>query len=187
MNDTERSVTARVGHHLLVGALAATAAVGASSAAAELDVFLKLGDIKGESKDDKHKAEIDVLAWSWGVSGASIDSKGKLQPACAQLLSVEKHFDQASPPLATAAALNTTIPTGKLTVRHLGPDQLEYLVIDFTGLTVKALANGGPASEDPAPEKLTLGFTSATISYKPQLDNGGLGAAVTATVPGSCP
>ena len=33
-----------------------------------VDVFLKIGDIKGESKDSKHKGEIDVLSWSWGVS-----------------------------------------------------------------------------------------------------------------------
>ena len=33
-----------------------------------VDVFLKLADVKGESKDDKHKDEIEVLSWSWGIS-----------------------------------------------------------------------------------------------------------------------
>ena len=32
-----------------------------------VDIFLKLDGIKGESQDHKHKDEIDVLAWSWGV------------------------------------------------------------------------------------------------------------------------
>ena len=31
------------------------------------DVFAKIGTIQGESTDVKHKNEIDVLAWSWGV------------------------------------------------------------------------------------------------------------------------
>jgi type VI secretion system secreted protein Hcp len=31
-----------------------------------VDMFIKIGDIKGESADSKHKDEIDVLAWSWG-------------------------------------------------------------------------------------------------------------------------
>ncbi|KAF5407941.1 MAG: hypothetical protein Udaeo2_19210 [Candidatus Udaeobacter sp.] len=31
------------------------------------DIFAKLGDIKGESIDDKHKDEIEVLSFSWGV------------------------------------------------------------------------------------------------------------------------
>ena len=32
------------------------------------DIFAKIGDIKGESIDDKHKDEIEVLSFSWGVS-----------------------------------------------------------------------------------------------------------------------
>jgi hypothetical protein len=32
------------------------------------DVFLKLGDIKGESIDDKHQGEIELLAVRWGVT-----------------------------------------------------------------------------------------------------------------------
>jgi type VI secretion system secreted protein Hcp len=30
--------------------------------------FAKLGDIKGESPDDKYKDEIEVLSFSWGVT-----------------------------------------------------------------------------------------------------------------------
>ena len=32
------------------------------------DIFAKIGDIKGESLDSKHKDEVEVLSWSWGVS-----------------------------------------------------------------------------------------------------------------------
>ena len=32
------------------------------------DIFAKLGDIKGESLDAKHKDEIEVLSYSWGVT-----------------------------------------------------------------------------------------------------------------------
>ena len=35
---------------------------------AAFDMFIKIGDIKGESADKDHKDEIDVLAWSWGLS-----------------------------------------------------------------------------------------------------------------------
>ena len=34
------------------------------------DIFAKLGDIKGESLDAKHKDEIEVLSYSWGVTNA---------------------------------------------------------------------------------------------------------------------
>ena len=33
-----------------------------------VDMFIKIGDIDGESVDAKHAKEIDVLAWSWGMS-----------------------------------------------------------------------------------------------------------------------
>ena len=33
-----------------------------------VDMYLKLNGIDGESADDKHKKEIDVLAWSWSMS-----------------------------------------------------------------------------------------------------------------------
>ena len=41
------------------------------------DIFAKLGDIKGESLDDKHKDEIEILSWSWGVANAVVISGGR--------------------------------------------------------------------------------------------------------------
>ena len=35
---------------------------------AQFDYFLKLEGVKGESQSDRHKDEIDVLSFSWGVS-----------------------------------------------------------------------------------------------------------------------
>ena len=32
------------------------------------NIFAKIGDIKGESVDSKHKDEIEVLSFSWGVT-----------------------------------------------------------------------------------------------------------------------
>jgi type VI protein secretion system component Hcp len=38
------------------------------SIAMAADIFAKIGDIKGESLDSRHRDEIEVLSWSWGVS-----------------------------------------------------------------------------------------------------------------------
>ena len=40
------------------------------------DIFAKIGDIKGESLDAKHKDEVEVLSWSWGVSQSGTLSPG---------------------------------------------------------------------------------------------------------------
>ena len=39
------------------------------------DIFAKIGDIKGESLDDKHKDEVEVLSWSWGVAHDRLDQR----------------------------------------------------------------------------------------------------------------
>ena len=41
-----------------------------------VDYFLKLDGIPGESTDAKHKGEIDVLAFSWGVSQSGSTAPG---------------------------------------------------------------------------------------------------------------
>jgi len=50
----------------------ASVVTAAPLAAASADYYLKLGDIKGESKvaARSHKDEIDILSWSWGASNA---------------------------------------------------------------------------------------------------------------------
>ena len=35
-----------------------------------VDMFLKIAGVDGESKDKSHPMEIDVLAWSWGLSNS---------------------------------------------------------------------------------------------------------------------
>lgn len=56
----------------------AAAAVAGSAVAASADYYLKLGDVKpvlskvevGESQDDRHKNQIEILSWSWGATMA---------------------------------------------------------------------------------------------------------------------
>ena len=51
---------------------------------AAFDYFLKLDGIPGESIDDKHKGEIDVLSWSWGESQRAAASAGRRRRAPAR-------------------------------------------------------------------------------------------------------
>jgi type VI secretion system secreted protein Hcp len=188
MSDTKDGSTVRVGHHLLVGAMAAAAAIGATSAVAATDIFLKVGDIVGESSDDKHPNEIEILSWSWGVNGATGGpKKGDVQSACAQALSVDKYVDRATPPLVMSAALGTAYPRATLTLRKAGASPIEFVVVTLTEVRVKSLTNGGSAGDDRMKESLTLGFNSATISYRQQQADGRPGAEVSAIAPGSCP
>ena len=56
-------------------------------------VFAKYDGVDGESKDATHKGEIDVLSWSWGMSG---DEDGSGSP-CAKEFVFTKNIDSADP------------------------------------------------------------------------------------------
>jgi type VI secretion system secreted protein Hcp len=188
MNDSRNGSTSRVGHHLLVGVIAAAATLGATSSGATNDTFLRLGDIQGESADEKHAGEIDVLSWSWSVNGQIAgDAKKAGVPACGSPLSITKRVDLASAPLVASATLNTVIPTGQLTVRKNGEKPIEFVKLNLLGVTVKSVHSGGSILSDDTIENLSLGYTSATFTYTPQKADGNAGTPVSGTVPGSCP
>lgn len=62
--------------------------------------YLKIGDIKGESTDGKHRDEIVVLSWSWGESQAAGRSRAASGPGT---LTITKAVDKSSPKLLEAA------------------------------------------------------------------------------------
>ena len=88
-----------------------------------VDIFIKIGDIKGEAKDAVHKGEIDVLAWSWGMSQAGSghvgggSGSGKVN---VQDLSLTKYIDLSSADLMLACCNGKHYPEAKLTVRKAG-------------------------------------------------------------------
>ena len=71
------------------------------------DIFAKLGDIKGESLDAKHKDEIEVLSFSWGVANTVAPGGGGgggVGKATFHDLSFVHRIDSASPLLMKALA-----------------------------------------------------------------------------------
>ena len=76
------------------------------------DIFAKLGDIKGESGDSKHKDEIEVLSYSWGVTNAGSMSHGGgggEGKATFHDLSFVHKIDKASPVLLQTCATGVSI------------------------------------------------------------------------------
>jgi type VI secretion system secreted protein Hcp len=170
----------------------ALAAASPSVAVAATDIFLKLSDIKGESIDDKHKDEIEVLSWSWGVVGANRNSPkpqqpvGPGQPACASDISIMKTVDKASPALFQRAATGTSIPTATFSVRKAGSEQQDFLVITLSDVKVTSVQQGGSGGEDRPTESISLNFSGATVTYTQQNVAGAVATPVTATIPASC-
>src|SRR3954452_9221654 len=144
-----------------------------------VDVFLKIGDIKGESKDSKHPGEIDVLSWSWGVAqtgsmaagGGGGAGKGHFQD-----LSLMDALDKASPVLMKACATGEHIKEATLVARKAGKGQQDYLIIKMKDVFITSVAPSG-SSEHPM-ESVAMQFGSIDVEYKPQKEDGSLEAGV---------
>ena len=68
------------------------------------DIFAKIGDIKGESTDDKHKDEIEVLSYSWGVANTPPTGPGGAGKAVFQDVTVVHGIDKSTPSLFKVCA-----------------------------------------------------------------------------------
>jgi type VI secretion system secreted protein Hcp len=140
-----------------------------------VDMFIKIGDIKGESVDHAHKEEIDVLAWSWGMSQQGTMHQGGGGGAGkvnVQDLSFTKHVDKASPNLYKFCCSGKHYPEATLTMRKAGDKPLEYLVMKLTDVLISSVSTGGSGGEDRLTENVTLNFAKVKVSYQPQKKDG---------------
>jgi type VI secretion system secreted protein Hcp len=141
-----------------------------------VDIFMKLGDIKGESQDEKHKEEIDVLAWSWGMSNAGsahVGGGAGTGKVNVQDLSITKYIDKASPNLSMACATGKHFPKALLTVRKAGETPLEYVKLEMEDIVVTSVTTGGSGGEDRLSENVTLNFAKFKQIYAEQAKAGG--------------
>lgn len=144
------------------------------------DIFAKLGDIKGESLDDKHKGEIEVLSYSWGVTNAGslgAGTGGGAGKATFRDLSIVHKIDKASPVLMQACATGTHIKEATITHRKAGKGQQEYLVIKMNDIIITGVAPS-ESSGEAGSEIVTLAFAKVDFEYKPRKPDGSLDAGV---------
>ena len=147
------------------------------------DMFLKIDGVEGESLDDKHKNEIELLSFSWGATqpgsaghggGSGV---GKVQVHDFQFA---KYFDKASPKLFEACATGKHTPKVVLTCRKAGGAQQEYLKVTFSEVIVSSIQNSGSGGDALPTESVSLNFSKIEIEYKPQDEKGNLGGVVKA-------
>jgi len=146
-----------------------------------MDMFIKIGDVKGESKDKTHKETIDVLAWSWGMSNsgsAHVGSGAGAGKVNVQDLSFTKYVDKATPYLMLAACNGKHYDSATLTVRKAGENPVEYIKIVMKEVLITSVTAGGSGGEDRLTENVSLNFAEVTYDYTPQDDKGKAGTAI---------
>jgi type VI secretion system secreted protein Hcp len=145
-----------------------------------VDIFAKIGDIKGESQDSKHKDEIEILSWSWGVSNTGsmgYGSGGGTGKAAFHDFTFVHNVDKATPVLLQACATGVHYKEGTIISRKAGKGQQEYLVFKFNDIIVTNVSPTGSGEGIPA-EQVSMQCAKVSLEYKPQKADGSLDAGV---------
>ena len=149
---------------------------------AQVDYFLKITNVKGESTDDKHKGEIELESWSLGGTNTATFSSGSgggSGKVSLQDFHFTKKTDMASVKLFVAMATGEHLASAVLTCRKAGKKQQEFLVITFTDTMVSSYQTGGSAGSSIIPsEQISLGYGKIEVKYKEQKPDGTLGGEV---------
>ena len=151
---------------------------------AQEDYFLKIDGVKGESQDEKHKDEIHIESFSFGVTntgtgGSNLGSGGGRSQV--QDMHFTKVMDLSSPNLFIACATGKHFPNATVTVRRAGENPQEYLTYKMTEVFVSSVATSGHTDGGIVRENLSLNFSKVEMTYTPQNADGTSGAANTKT------
>jgi type VI secretion system secreted protein Hcp len=145
-------------------------------------MFLKLDDIKGESVDDAHKGEIDVLSWSWSATqagSAQVGGGGGAGKCSFADLTITKYCDAATPVLIGMVASGKPIKKAFFTVRKAGGKALEFIKITMENAVITSFScSGSGGGVEGQTETLTLNFATVKHEYTPQKHDGSGGPVI---------
>jgi type VI secretion system secreted protein Hcp len=146
------------------------------------DCFLKIDGIEGESRDQKHKGEIEILSFSFGASNSGVVGSGAGGGA-GKVAFQDFHFvmntQKSSPKLLLACATGKHIKEAMLTCRKAGKEQLEFLKIKLSDVIVSSYQTGGSGQGDEAGplDQLSIAFGKINVDYVEQSPKGAAGSS----------
>ncbi len=146
------------------------------------DVFIKIDSIAGESTDDKHKGEIEVESFSWGLTqtgGGSSGGGGGTGKALFEDLTLVAQTSAASPKLFAAAASGKHLKLADLTVRKAGEKPLEFYKVHLEDVLVSSFRTAGGEGELRPVDQFSLVYAKIEVSYTTQKADGSSGDTIT--------
>jgi type VI secretion system secreted protein Hcp len=149
---------------------------------AEVEYFLRIDGIEGESQ--AKVKEIDVLSWSWGAAQSgtmAYGGGGGAGKASIQDFSFSMKENKASPRLLQACITGEHIASATLVARKAGGEPQTFLTVTLTDVLVSSFQTGGSWG-DPIPvNQVSVNFSGITYEYLVQDGKGTTKAAGTAT------
>jgi type VI secretion system secreted protein Hcp len=169
--------------------------VGKAAVNSNLDIFVKIDGIEGDSNDDRHANEIEVLSFGQGLSQTLISNRGGgggFGKAKFSDVSFRHPIDSASVKLMVASASGEHIKSATFSFRKPGQNQ-DYYKVTLSNVLISAVnqvgstGEQGPLSFDDLKassnatgllEEVKLNFTKIEWIFYPQKADGSLGAPI---------
>lgn len=142
-------------------------------ATAQEDIFLKIAEIPGESTASGHEKEIEVLAWSWGLTNSGA---GKANWA---RLNVSKPVDKATPLFLAHCTRGRSIPTAVITL-FAGRYAREYYRITLEDVRVSGVSFDGDTNGSRPIEQVQLAFSRMSVDYSLRAPDGSISESIEA-------
>lgn len=148
-----------------------------------MDAYLQIGDIKGDSTDDKHKGWIEVSNVDWSVTqprASTVSTAGGHTSARADLSEIgfTKLADIASPILFQHCAMGKTIPKAVFEFYRADGDgkPICYFKLELENVMISTFhpntGNGGIIKES-----VHLAYAKIKATYTQQKITGGVGGS----------
>ncbi len=148
------------------------------------DMFIKIEGIEGESQDEKHKNEIQILSWSMGAANAGSSGVGEgsgTSKVNVSDFSFTKLLDKSSPNLFINCCSGKHIATVVLTVRKAGEKPQDYMTMTFNEVLISGYNVSGADGGGLPTESVSLNFSKIKHEYKEQKADGTLGGPISKT------
>ena len=140
-----------------------------------VDMFLKITDVKGESKDKQNSGQIEIESFSWGATQLGASSHGTGAGA-GKVSMNDFHFvmrnNSASPTLFLFCANGKHLKEAKLTCRKAGGLQQNFLVVTMSDCLISSYQTGGSQAGEVPMDQISLNYSKIEIDYLAQDEKG---------------
>jgi len=139
---------------------------------AVVDYFLKIDGIPGESTDSKHKDEIELMSFSWGVTNAAqvATGSGRAGRVTFQDFEFSKLFDKASPQIFLKCVNGAHIASVTLSARRSSDSEVanaDFLKIVFSNVLISFYKEQEPNRDQFTGEAVGALFQKMSLTFIP--------------------
>ncbi len=140
------------------------------------DAFIKIGDIEGESTDDKHAGWIEITDYSMDITqtiSSTASSAGGASGERADFtdFSITKQLDKATPKLALACADGTHYDKITVELCRAGTDKVKFMEFILSNCILSSISMS--AGNEFPEESIGINYGKVEWSYVQQKRQGG--------------